>query len=75
MVVFFLSILKIRQKPCVSLSDNNLESEDSPPLLPGSSLSVLCSLAVLFSWFSSFPRISKQASKMRKIMRNDKESY
>ena len=45
--------------------DTGIRFEDteptSPQLFAGSSLNVLGSLAILFSWFSAFPGISKQA--------------
>ena len=41
----------------ITIEDNH----SSPPLFPGSSLNTIAALAVLFSWFSSFPGISKQA--------------
>lgn len=37
------------------------DDQSSTPLFSGSSLNVLGTLAILFSWFTSFPGISKQA--------------
>ena len=37
------------------------DSSNSDHIFPGSSLNVLGTLAILFTWFSSFPGISKQA--------------
>ena len=37
------------------------DTEHTSPLFPGSSINILSSLAILFSWFSAFPGISKQA--------------
>ena len=36
-------------------------SDTTEPLYPGSQMSVLAALAVLFSWFTTFPGISKEA--------------
>lgn len=42
----------------VQFSDDTF---DTQPLHPGSTLSVLATLAILFSWFTAFPGVSKEA--------------
>lgn len=48
--------------PEIDLEDFEVNAtSQSPPLYPGSTLSVLGSVAILFSWFSTFPGVTKEA--------------